>query len=142
MNDILSVRERSERMRLVRSRDTKPEMQVRRMLHGLGYRFRIHYNKLPGKPDIVLPSRRKAIFVHGCFWHRHANCRHARLPKSRKDYWLPKLERNRVRDATTQRRLRRDGWSVMVVWECQLKNSERLAGRFKRFLGQPSVHSS
>lgn len=126
-------------MRLVKSRNTKPELRVRRLLHRLGYRFRIHYDQLPGKPDIVLPSRRKAIFVHGCFWHRHPKCRHARIPKSRQNYWLPKLERNRVRDSTSQRRLRREGWSVMVIWECQLKDEPRLTRRIRKFLGTPSV---
>jgi len=114
-------------MALVRSRDTKPELAVRAILTGLGYRYRLH-NKLPGHPDLVFPGRKKAIFVHGCFWHRHpdSKCPLARLPKSRLDFWLPKLEANRARDLEKQRQLRELGYALMVIWECDLVGRTRL----------------
>lgn len=119
---------RSAQMALVKARDTKPEMTVRRALHAGGLRFRLHYRHLPGKPDIVLPSRRIAIFVHGCFWHRHSqpDCKLARLPKSRLDFWLPKLEGNRERDARNEAALREAGWDVRVIWECELGQPAKL----------------
>lgn len=122
--DTLSRAERSERMSRVRAKDTKPELKVRRLLHRLGYRFRLHRRELPGTPDLVFPGRRKAIFVHGCFWHRHEGCRLARLPKSREDFWLNKLEGNRLRDERDQAALRDLGWGVYVVWECQLQSQD------------------
>lgn len=136
MNDVdtLSRAERSEVMARVRSKDTKPEVQVRRLVHSLGYRFRLHCTDLPGHPDIVFRGIRKVIFVNGCFWHRHAGCALARLPKSRLDFWLPKLENNRKRDQRVRRALYRDGWKVMIIWECQVKNTERLEKRIRRFL--------
>lgn len=118
----------------VRSRDTKPEMSVRRLLSAMGYRYRLHVGGLAGKPDIVLPARRKIIFVHGCFWHRHQGCSLARLPKSRRSFWLPKLEANRLRDGRVKSALRRDGWSVATVWECQTKDTDRLGKRLRRFV--------
>ena len=120
---------RSAQMALVKARDTKPEMVVRRALHAIGLRFRLHYRHLPGKPDIVLPSRRIVIFVHGCFWHRHPqpDCKLARLPKSRLDFWLPKLEGNRERDARNEAALREAGWDVRVIWECELGQTAKLA---------------
>lgn len=132
--DTLSRAERSEVMARVRSKDTKPEVQVRRLVHSLGYRFRLHCTDLPGHPDIVFRGIRKVIFVNGCFWHRHAGCALARLPKSRLDFWLPKLENNRKRDQRVRRALYRDGWKVMIIWECQVKNTERLEKRIRRFL--------
>src|SRR5690606_24950543 len=113
-------------MSRIRGRDTSPEVVVRRLLTSLGYRYRIHVHALPGRPDIVFSRRRKVIFVHGCFWHRHADsrCRLARLPKSRLEFWVPKLEANKARDSRTIARLRRSGWRVLVVWECQLRNKE------------------
>lgn len=107
-------------MARVRGRDTKPEMLVRRALHAAGLRYRLHAKDLPGKPDIVLPSRRVAVFVHGCFWHRHPdpNCKLARLPKSRLDFWIPKLEGNRARDERKKAELEALGWTVVEVWEC------------------------
>jgi DNA mismatch endonuclease (patch repair protein) len=119
---------RSAQMARIKARDTKPEMIVRRALHAGGLRFRLHYRYLPGKPDIVLPSRRIAIFVHGCFWHRHPqpDCKLARLPKSRLDFWLPKLEGNRERDARNEIALREAGWDVRVIWECELGQSTKL----------------
>lgn len=124
--DTLSRTERSERMARIRGRDTKPELAVRRLLHQCGFRYRLHRATLPGKPDLVFPSRHKAIFVHGCFWHRHPGCRLARLPKSRLQFWLPKLEENRARDLKNIRRLRKLGWKTHVVWECQLRDVNRL----------------
>lgn len=100
----------------------------------MGYRYRLHDGKLPGRPDIVLPARRKIVFVNGCFWHRHRDCPLARIPKSRKTFWLEKLEANRLRDGRARAALRRAGWSVATVWECQLANPERLASRLCRFL--------
>ena len=132
--DTLTPAERSERMSRVRSRDTGPELRVRRLLFSMGYRYRLHDRRLPGNPDIVFPGRRKIVFVHGCFWHRHANCPLARLPKSRKVFWRGKLEANRVRDGRVKSALRRAGWSVATVWECELANMERLAGRLRRFM--------
>lgn len=132
--DTLSPAQRSERMARVRGRDTKPEISVRKLLFSMGYRYRLHDSMLPGKPDIVLRSRRKIIFVHGCFWHRHANCALARLPKSRETFWSTKLENNRLRDRRVKAALRRAGWSVATVWECQLKDVARLKRRLRRFL--------
>lgn len=120
----------------VRGRDTKPEMVVRRLLHGMGYRYRLHAKDLPGRPDIVFRKRRLAIFVHGCFWHRHPDtaCRLARLPKSRLDFWLPKLEGNRERDVETVERLESRGWNVLLVWECELRDREQLGNKLRRFV--------
>lgn len=120
--DTLSVAQRSERMGRIRSKDTRPEMVVRRLAHRMGYRFRLHRHDLPGSPDLVFGGRKKAIFVHGCFWHGHqdANCKLARLPKSRLEFWQPKLERNRQRDLEVQQELEGMGWGVLTIWECQL----------------------
>ena len=132
--DTLTKSERSARMALVRSKGTAVELAARRIVHGLGYRYRLHGADLPGKPDMVLPSRRAVIFVHGCFWHRHPRCRLARLPKSRLDFWVPKLEANRARDVRNLRRLRRAGWRPLVIWECELSDPAGLKLRIKRFL--------
>lgn len=120
---------RSAQMSLVRARDTKPEMVVRRTLHRAGLRYRLHSKELPGKPDLVFPSRRIALFVHGCFWHRHPDpsCRMARLPKTRREFWLPKLEGNRRRDLKNLLQLRQMGWQPMVIWECQISNTAWLS---------------
>ena len=122
MTDTLTPAERSERMSRVKGRDTGPEWAVRRLVHGLGYRYRLHRKDLPGCPDLVFPSRRKVIFVHGCFWHRHPDpaCKFARLPKSRLEFWVPKLERNRARDLHSQALLIDMGWRIMIVWECEV----------------------
>jgi DNA mismatch endonuclease, patch repair protein len=125
---------RSEIMGRVRSRDTKPEMTVRRVVHAMGYRYRLHAKNLPGKPDLVFRARRKVIFVHGCFWHRHPQCALARLPKSRKDFWLPKLEANRQRDEKNECALRTAGWDVLVVWECEVGDIALLRKRIRGFL--------
>ena len=119
---------RSQQIGRVRDRDTKPEMLVRRALHAAGLRFRLHVKDLPGKPDVVLPARRLAIFVHGCFWHRHDDpaCKLARMPKSRLDFWVPKLEANSRRDKIKEQCLRDGGWIVKTIWECEVKESEKL----------------
>lgn len=118
----------------VRSRDTKPEMMVRRMVHAMGYRYRLHAKDLPGKPDLAFRSRRKVVFVHGCFWHRHPECALARLPKSREDFWVPKLDANRRRDMKNERALRDAGWGVLTIWECELGDVAQLKTRIRGFL--------
>lgn len=135
--DTLTPEERSHRMSLVRDRDTKPEMRVRRLVHRLGYRYRLRRRDLPGKPDLVFGPRRKVIFVHGCFWHRHPDpdCPFARVPKSKLDFWLPKLEGNRARDARNNEKLSQMGWDVLEVWECQTKDMIELEKRIREFLG-------
>lgn len=135
--DTLSPAERSERMSRVRSRDTKPELQVRRLVHGMGYRYRLHRKDLPGKPDLVFGPRRKVILVQGCFWHGHddTNCKLARAPKSRMEFWGSKLARNRERDREVQDRLIESGWEVLTLWECELGNVPALERRVKAFLG-------
>ena len=120
-------------MQAVRSKDTTPEWTVRRLLHGLGYRYRLHRKDLPGTPDLVFPSRRKTIFVNGCFWHAHG-CRYGRPPKSRLDYWLPKLQENRKRDAEKTSLLRALHWQALTVWECETKNIEDLTSKLLAFL--------
>ena len=132
--DTLSVAERSARMARVRSKDTSVELAVRRIVHGLGCRYRLHGSDLPGRPDMVLSSRRIAIFVHGCFWHMHSRCKLARLPKSRLDFWVPKLQANRDRDVKNVRKLRRAGWQPLVVWECELRHAPALKLRIEQFL--------
>lgn len=134
MTDTLSSEERSRRMALVRSTDTEPEMRVRHLLHGMGYRYRLHRRDLPGTPDLVFPGRRAVVLVHGCFWHRHEGCSLARLPKSRKEFWVPKLEGNKARDAREVTALEDAGWRVFVVWECETKNLDALAVRLRSFL--------
>jgi DNA mismatch endonuclease (patch repair protein) len=134
--DSLTPPERSRRMALVRARDTGPEMRVRRLVHGLGHRYRLHRRDLPGSPDLVFGPRRKVIFVHGCFWHRPPDpaCKLARLPKSRQDFWRPKLEGNRARDERHNRALRMLGWEVLEIWECQTRDTATLAARVESFL--------
>jgi len=136
--DTLTPAQRSARMALVRARDTSPERKVRALVRALGYRYTLHNRRLPGTPDLVFSSISKVIFVHGCFWHRHPSkrCKLARLPKSRLEFWLPKLMENRARDLRTQRTLNRLGWRYIVVWECQLAHAERLEARIRRFLGR------
>ena len=132
--DTLSPRERSKRMALVRGKNTRPELAVRKLVFSLGYRYRLHARDLPGNPDMVFRNRRKVVFIHGCFWHRHAACALARLPKSRLDFWLPKLEGNKERDKRNKQALVRDGWKVLTIWECQLGNMGRLEATIRRFL--------
>ena len=125
---------RSALMRRVRRRDTGPEMAVRRLLHQAGYRFRLQAADLPGRPDIVFRSRRKVIFVHGCFWHRHQGCRRATIPRTRQEFWEHKFAANRQRDNEAVSSLERDGWQVAIVWECQFEDIRALKGRLVSFL--------
>ena len=134
--DKLSAERRSANMRQIRSKNTAPELLLRRMLHRMGYRFRLHRKDLPGKPDIVFPSRRKVIFVHGCFWHQHAACREGRVPHSRREYWEPKFNRNQKRDADSQALLEEQGWRFLVVWGCELKDTTAALKTVKQFLGR------
>lgn len=123
MTDIVDVETRSRMMANIRSKNTQPEMIVRRYLHGLGYRFRLHCTNLPGRPDLVLPKYKLAIFVNGCFWHRHQNCFYATTPATRKAFWQEKLNRNAERDARHIKHLNEAGWRSMTIWECGLKLS-------------------
>jgi DNA mismatch endonuclease Vsr len=122
-------------MQANRPRDTAPELLVRRMLHRMGYRFRLHRWDLPGRPDLVFPGRRVVIQVHGCFWHQHPGCRHARVPKSRQEYWGPKFVQNAERNRDNERRLAEMGWRVLVVWECELVDLDAVARRAECVLG-------
>lgn len=126
--------ERSAIMRAVKSRDTSPELAVRKLLTAMGYRYRLHLRKLPGAPDIVFPSRKKAIFVHGCFWHGHDCKRGARIPKRNAEYWREKIRRNRLRDRRNLRALDKGGWRIAVVWECQIRNVQVLTRRLNELL--------
>lgn len=128
---------RSRIMRAVRGRDTGPELALRQLLHGLGYRFRLHRKGLPGTPDLVFPARRKAVFVHGCFWHGHDCKRGARAPKRNAEYWRAKIARNVARDEAQQAALAAAGWESLVVWECALKEPEALLAAVTGFLGPP-----
>ncbi|MCC6284723.1 MAG: DNA mismatch endonuclease Vsr [Phycisphaerales bacterium] len=132
--DNLSPGTRSRAMRGVRSHDTTPERIVRSVAHALGFRFRLQRRDLPGSPDLTFPRLRTVVFVHGCYWHQHRCPRGVRFPKSNREYWLPKLTRNVERDRRAVRALRREGWRVLVVWECQTRNVERLRARLARFL--------
>jgi len=129
----------SWRMSRIRGKDTKPELTVRRLAYAMGYRYRLHCKEVKGKPDLVFKGRRKAIFVHGCFWHSHesADCRIAHIPKSNSEFWRSKLDRNKSRDEMVQRALTDAGWTSLVIWECQLKNLETLAVAVRAFLDSP-----
>jgi DNA mismatch endonuclease (patch repair protein) len=132
--DTIPLCERSEIMSRVRSKNSRPEMLVRRLVFAEGYRYRLHDRKLPGCPDLVFRGRAKVIFMHGCFWHRHEQCSLARMPKSRLDFWEPKLTANKERDARNKKLLTKEGWKVLTIWECQLKDIEQLKRTIKRFL--------
>jgi DNA mismatch endonuclease (patch repair protein) len=123
-------------MSLVKGKGTKPELLVRKIVYALGFRYRLHVKNLPGKPDLVFRGKKKVIFVHGCYWHRHRDkkCKLARLPKSRLDFWLPKLEKNRIRDEKIYAMLAGMGWDILVVWECRINNREALRARLNKFL--------
>lgn len=138
MADVFTPEQRSAVMRAVKGADTKPEMIVRRMVHALGYRYRLHVRSLPGAPDLVFPRLRKVIFVHGCFWHRHRCEAGQSMPASKIDYWQAKFAANRRRDQRRRRQLRALGWDVFVVWECQLRPQlrERLAAKIQSFLSR------
>lgn len=134
---------RSAQMALIKARDTKPELKVRRAIHAAGLRYRLHAKDLPGRPDLVFRSRRIAVFVHGCFWHQHPDpsCKLARMPKSKLEFWRPKLEGNRQRDLRTRGELEARGWSVLEVWECQT-SADELEALVKRIKSAPSAASS
>lgn len=138
MTDSLSKAKRSWNMSRVRSKDTKPEISVRSLLHRAGFRFRLHKAGLPGKPDIVLAKHKTVIFVHGCFWHRHPGCSDATTPKTRTAFWKKKFEENVERDQRTAATLRNLDWNVIVVWECELKNIERLLIRLNKEIRKSS----
>jgi DNA mismatch endonuclease (patch repair protein) len=133
--DRVTPQVRSRMMRAIRSKDMKPELAVRRLIYGLGYRYRLHDHKLPGRPDMVFSSRRRVIFVHGCFWHQHdVGCTLTHVPRSNLRYWRPKLDRNKARDLANCDALRSAGWGVLIVWECEVRNVRALAKTVKRFL--------
>lgn len=136
MVDSLSRPERSEMMRRIRSRNTKPELVVRSCVHRLGYRFRLHDRQLPGSPDLVLRRLRMVIFVHGCFWHRHPGCKDCSTPKTRTEFWSAKFRANCARDAKATSALSRAGWNVVVVWECETEGLSRLSRRLGRLLSK------
>lgn len=138
MVDTLSTAERSERMSRVRGKNTKPELTVRRLVFGLGYRYRLHRKDLPGKPDLVFPGRKAVILVHGCFWHLH-DCGKYKIPKTKADFWQTKLRRNVERDAEVLNLLRQRGWRVLTLWECELKDIAGLSMRIVDFLGPPRL---
>lgn len=133
--DKLTAAQRSRNMARIRGKDTAPEIAVRRLLHALGYRFRVHVSTLPGKPDLAFPARKKAVFVHGCFWHSHPGCVRATRPVSRAVFWAEKFEKNQERDARVQAKLHAEGWQVLVIWECEVKERDKLEARLKEFLG-------
>jgi len=134
MTDIYSKKRRSEIMSRIVSRDTRPEIRVRSVLHRMGFRFRLHRNDLPGKPDLVLPKWRIVVLVHGCFWHGHENCCEGHLPKTNGAYWAPKLEKNRRRDIENAVMLERRGWKRIVIWECQTYSLAKLEGHLRHAL--------
>lgn len=134
--DIISPERRSANMRRIRSRDTKPEMIVRRLIHGMGFRFRLHVAALPGKPDVVLPRLKRIVEVRGCFWHQHPGCIDSHVPKTRIKYWVPKLENNQRRDKENKNKLRLLGWRTLVVWECEVRDTKKLSRRLALFLGK------
>lgn len=134
MTDRVSREQRSRNMAAVRSMDTRPERAVRSILHALGLRFRLHADALPGKPDIVLKRHGAVVLVHGCFWHGH-DCRKGKAPDTRREFWLPKLGRNRERDRAAETALRALGWRVLTVWECELLEPDRLAKRLAKEFG-------
>ena len=136
--DPLTKAERSERMSHIRNANTKPEMLVRRLIHAMGYRYRLHAKDLPGHPDIVFRSRKKVIFIHGCFWHQHG-CRQYRQPRTRRNFWEAKLAKNKTRDAATRKRLRKMGWKLLTVWECQISDVSKLKAKITCFLEQPQL---
>lgn len=133
--DSLTKTERSLRMSLVKNRDTKPEMVVRRLVFSLGYRYRLHAPDIPGRPDLVFRRTRKLIFVHGCFWHRHSGCPRCRMPKSRIEFWRAKLNGNRKRDKRVQEKLAEQGWAVLIIWECETEDVSLLRKNIRKFLG-------
>jgi DNA mismatch endonuclease (patch repair protein) len=133
--DRLTPTQRSENMRRIKSKNSTPELRVRSLVHRMGYRYRLHNQSLPGRPDLVFAQRKKIIFLHGCFWHAH-QCRIAHTPGSRQEYWTSKLQRNAARDREHQQRLTALGWQVLVIWECELTDMQALMERVRKFLGK------
>ncbi len=133
--DIMTGEQRSAAMSRIRAKNTRPEMAVRRAAHALGLRFRLHRKDLPGSPDLIFPRRRKAVFVHGCFWHRHEGCRLAYTPRSNIDFWTSKFERNVERDARVMAQLREAGWEPQIIWECETRRPEALPARLRTVIG-------
>ena len=136
--DRITKERRSWNMSRIRAKNTKPEMVVRSLLHKLGYRFRIHHIGLPGKPDIVLPKYRIAIFVHGCFWHRHPECKYTYMPKSREAFWIDKFDNNVKRDIEVSQYLNKLGWKVFIIWECETSDTNTLITKLESFLKEPT----
>ncbi|NWN91083.1 DNA mismatch endonuclease Vsr [Marinobacter adhaerens] len=132
MVDFLSPKERSVRMSRIRGKDTKPELSLRKVLHGLGFRYRLHVADLPGKPDLVFPKYKTVVFVHGCFWHRHPGCKIATTPKTNTEFWIEKFEKTKERDVRARKALEEAGWSTLVVWECELDSMKRALETGKR----------
>lgn len=141
MADRITSARRSELMGRIRRADTKPELVIRRMLHGLGYRFRVQLKGVPGRPDLAFTRRRKIIQVHGCFWHFHEGCPSARIPTTRPEFWSAKFARNRERDRRLEAAAAEAGWQSLIVWECELKDIERLQAKLIDFLGPARLHS-
>jgi len=138
--DVLTPEQRHRVMSSIRSKDTTPELAVRRILHALGFRFRLHDRRIPGKPDLVLKRHGTVVFVHGCFWHRHSGCRHATVPATNPEFWSEKFHRNVLRDQRNQAELRRLGWRVVVIWECAVrKHPDTVAWQLLRILRDPEI---
>ena len=135
MSDHLTPAQRSAHMARIKRSNTKPELIIRRLLHRLGYRFRIQWKAAPGRPDVAFPGRKKLVLVHGCFWHQHKGCRLAHVPETRRAFWQEKFDRNRARDARDLARANAEGWDVLTVWECETKDSNELEERLRGFLG-------
>lgn len=135
MTDKLTPERRSDNMRKIRAKHTSPEIIVRRLIHKMGYRYRLHSATLPGRPDLVFRRLKKIVEVRGCFWHQHVGCIDSHIPKTRREYWRPKLKGNRKRDEENGRRLQELGWQILEVWECELKNLKNVSKRLTRFLG-------
>ena len=131
MADVFSKQDRSRIMGAVKGKNTRPELMVRSLLHRMGYRFRLHRKDLPGKPDIVLPKYRTVIFVHGCFWHRHKGCKYASMPATNTEFWTAKFEANTKRDKSNVKALKKTGWKVLIVWQCELKAEDKLARKLR-----------
>jgi DNA mismatch endonuclease (patch repair protein) len=121
-------------MSRIRGKNTNPEMTIRRLIHSLGYRYRLHYKKLPGKPDLAFPSRKKVIFVHGCFWHGHEGCTKGKLPKSNLGFWEPKIAKNKKRDEEKHGEIQVLGWQVLTIWQCELKDLKKIENKITEFL--------
>ena len=138
MTDIFTPEMRSRIMSRIGSKDTKPEKNVRSLLHRMGYRFRLHRKSLPGCPDVVFPKSKKAIFIHGCFWHGHMSCKRAGIPKTRTAYWFNKISANVERDDRNRKAITDLGWQVLVIWQCEVKKLDRLEERLKVFLSGAS----